>query len=76
VVVVDTGTDQPAVFFTSIPQNLIEDNVATLVSSLQLASASTTAGQTGAATPADTAQAGGNGDGSGGNGDGSGGANP
>jgi hypothetical protein len=75
VVVVDTGTDQPAVFFTSIPQNLIEDNVATLVSSLQLASASTTAGQTGAATPADTAQAGGN-DGSGGNGDGSGGANP
>jgi hypothetical protein len=76
VVVVDTGTDQPAVFFTSIPQNLIEDNVATLVSSLQLAPASTTAGQTGAATPADTAQAGGNGDGSGGNGDGSGGANP
>jgi hypothetical protein len=75
VVVVDTGTDQPAVFFTSIPQNLIEDNVATLVSSLQLASASTTAGQTAAATPADTAQAGGN-DGSGGNGDGSGGANP
>jgi hypothetical protein len=66
VVVVDTGTDQPAVFFTSIPQNLIEDNVATLVSSLQLAPASTTAGQTGAATPADTAQAGGNGDGSGG----------
>jgi hypothetical protein len=66
VVVVDTGTDQPAVFFTSIPQNLIEDNVATLVSSLQLASASTTAGQTAAATPADTAQAGGNGDGSGG----------
>jgi uncharacterized protein DUF2510 len=66
VVVVDTGTDQPAVFFTSIPQNLIEDNVATLVSSLQLASASTTAGQTEAATPADTAQDGGNGDGSGG----------
>ena len=75
VVVVDTGTDQPAVFFTSIPQNLIEDNVATLVSSLQLASTSTTAGQTDAATPGGTAQAGGN-DGSGGNGDGSGGANP
>jgi hypothetical protein len=75
VVVVDTGTDQPAVFFTSIPQNLIEDNVATLVSSLQLASTSTTAGQTDPASPAGTAQAGGN-DGSGGNGDGSGGANP
>jgi hypothetical protein len=56
------------VFFTSIPQNLIEDNVATLVSSLQLASTSTTAGQTDAATPAGTAQAGGS--------DGSGGANP
>jgi hypothetical protein len=71
VVVVDTGSNQPAVFFTSIPQNLNEDNVATLVSSLQLTSASTTAGQTGAATPADTAQDGGNG----GN-DGNGGANP
>ena len=67
VVVVDTGTDQPAVFFTSIPQNLNEGNVATLVSSLQLTSASTTAGQTGTATPTDTAQNGGNG----GNGDGS-----
>ena len=27
VVVVDNGTDQPAVFFTSIPQNLNEDNI-------------------------------------------------
>jgi len=75
VVVVDTGSDQPAVFFTSIPQNLDEDNVATLVSSLQLTSTSTTTGQTDAATPGDTAQGGGN-DGNGGNGDGSGGANP
>jgi hypothetical protein len=65
VVVVDTGTAQPAVFFTSIPQNLNEDNVATLVSSLQLTSTSTTAGQTGTATPTGTAQNGGNGDGSG-----------
>jgi hypothetical protein len=72
VVVVDTGTNQPAVFFTSIPQNLDEDNVATLVSSLQLTSTSTTTGQTDAATPGDTSQDGGNG----GNGDGSGGANP
>jgi hypothetical protein len=72
VVVVDTGTEQPAVFFTSIPQNLDEDNVATLVSSLQLTSTSTTTGQTDAATPGDTSQDGGNG----GNGDGSGGANP
>ena len=71
-VVVDTGTNQPAVFFTSIPQNLNEGNVAALVSSLQLTSASTTAGQTGAATPTDTAQNGGNG----GNGDGSGASNP
>jgi Protein of unknown function (DUF2510) len=75
VVVVDTGTDQPAVFFTSIPQNLNEDNVATLVSSLQLTSTSTSAGQTGTATPTDTAQNGGNG-GNGGNGDGSGASNP
>jgi hypothetical protein len=37
VVVVDTGTGgTPAVFFTSIPTNLGESNVASLVSSLQL----------------------------------------
>jgi hypothetical protein len=37
VVVADTGTgNTPAVFFTSIPANLGEPNVATLVSSLQL----------------------------------------
>ncbi|MGH3210159.1 MAG: hypothetical protein ACRDNO_20630, partial [Trebonia sp.] len=78
VVVVDTGSDQPAVFFTSIPQNLDEDNVATLVSSLQLSSTSTTTGQTDGATPTDTSQDGGDGGngGNGGNGDGSGGTNP
>jgi hypothetical protein len=74
VVVVDTGTNQPAVFFTSIPQNLDEGNVSTLVSSLQLNSAAT-AGQPGTATSTDNSQNGGNG-GNGGNGDGSGGANP
>jgi uncharacterized protein DUF2510 len=90
VVVVDTGTNQPSVFFTSIPQNLNEDNVTALVSSLQLTSTSTAAGQTDTATPTDTAQNGGNGgndgnggnggnggnDGNDGNGDGSGGNNP
>jgi hypothetical protein len=60
VVVVDTGTSQPAVFFTSIPQNLNEGNVTALVSSLQLTSASTTAGQPDTATPTDTSVAGGN----------------
>ena len=64
VVVVDTGTNQPAVFFTSIPQSLDEGNVSTLVSSLQLNS--TTTGQPGTATPTDGSQNGGNGDGSGG----------
>jgi hypothetical protein len=59
VVVVDNGTDQPAVFFTSIPATLDEDNISTLLSSLQLASSS--AGQTGTATPTDTTQNGGNG---------------
>jgi hypothetical protein len=61
VVVVDTGTSQPAVFFTSIPQNLNEANVTALVSSLQLTSASTTAGQQGSATPAGTTADGGDG---------------
>ena len=72
VVVVDTGTSQPAVFFTSIPQNLDEGNVSKFVSSLQLSSAT---GQPGTATPTDGSQNGGNG-GNGGNSDGSGGANP
>jgi hypothetical protein len=46
VVVVDNGTDQPAVFFTSIPANLVEGNVQTLVSSLALSTSGT-------ASPAD-----------------------
>ena len=77
VVVVDNGTDQPAVFFTSIPNTLDEANVTTLVSSLQL-NPTATAGQPDTATPTDGSQGGGNGDGggNGGNGDGSGGANP
>jgi Protein of unknown function (DUF2510) len=77
VVVVDNGTNQPAVFFTSVPDTLNEANITTLVSSLQLNSAG--AGQpdtaTPTATPTDGSQDGGNG-GNGGNGDGSGGANP
>jgi hypothetical protein len=64
VVVVDNGTSQPAVFFTSIPQNLDEGNVSKLVSSLQLSSATT--GQPGTATPTDGSQNGGNGGGNGG----------
>jgi hypothetical protein len=34
-VIVDIGTDEPAVFFASIPNSLNEANVSTLVSSLQ-----------------------------------------
>jgi len=49
VVVVDNGTDQPAVFFTSIPQNLNEDNGIALIQSLQLTSAT--------AAPSDSATA-------------------
>ncbi|MGH3246398.1 MAG: hypothetical protein ACRDOI_09330, partial [Trebonia sp.] len=59
VVVVDTGTDQPAVFFTSIPQNLDEGNVTTLVTSLQLTSASAST-PTSTATATDGSQNGGN----------------
>jgi hypothetical protein len=52
VIVVDTGSgDEPAVFFTSIPQNLVEGNVTTLVSSLQL-SAPPTATTTASASEA------------------------
>src|SRR6185437_10178627 len=39
VIVVDNGTNQPAVFFTSIPNTLNEANVSTLGSSLQLTAA-------------------------------------
>jgi len=63
VVVVDTGTDQPAVFFTSIPQNLDENNVTTLVSSLQLTSASTTTASPSTTAVTGGSQNGGNGDG-------------
>jgi hypothetical protein len=55
VVVVDNGTGQPAVFFTSIPATLNEDNISTLLSSLQLTSSSTAS-----ATPSDTTQNNGN----------------
>jgi hypothetical protein len=57
VVVIDNGTNQPAVFFTSIPGTLNEANVTTLASSLQLNG--TAAGQPGTATPAGTTQGGG-----------------
>jgi hypothetical protein len=74
VVVVDNGTGQPAVFFTSIPDTLNEANVTTLISSLQLNA--TTAGQPDTATPTDGSQNGGNGGGgNGGNGGNGGGAN-
>src|SRR5262249_32178254 len=60
VVVVDNGTDQPAVFFTSIPDTLNEANVTALVSSLQLNSTAT-AGQPDTTTPTDGTQDGGGG---------------
>ena len=65
VVVADNGTDQPAVFFTSIPANLVESNVQTLVSSLQLSTSGTTA-PTDAGTTTDDSTDGGNGPGNGG----------
>lgn len=67
VVVVDTGTDTPAVFFTSIPAPLNESYIGSLVSSLQLTGSTASTGQATDATPADT---------SGGGGDGDGGPNP
>ncbi len=69
VIVVDNGTNQPAVFFASIPNTLNEANVTTLTSSLQLTSAAGggQATATATATPADTSQDGGNGDGDGSN---------
>ena len=63
VVVVDNGTDQPAVFFTSVPGNLVEGNVQTLVSSLALSTSATS-------TPTDTGAAATDGTGSGGPGNG------
>jgi Protein of unknown function (DUF2510) len=59
VVLVDTGAGAtPAVFFTSVPQNLNEANVASLIASLHLASAGTSAGS---GSPADGGQGHGNG---------------
>jgi hypothetical protein len=68
VVVVDNGTDQPAVFFTSIPGNLVVSNVQTLVSSLTLSTSATSSPSGGAGNGGD-----GGGDGGGGGGDGGGG---
>jgi Protein of unknown function (DUF2510) len=51
VVVVDTGTPEPAVFFTSIPFSLNEANVTQLVSALQLTSTPSGASTQPAATP-------------------------
>jgi hypothetical protein len=66
VVVVDNGTDQPAVFFTSVPANLTESNVQTLVSSLALSTSATAT--TPAVAGAGAATTDGSGDGGPGNG--------
>jgi hypothetical protein len=59
VVVVDSGSgDEPAVFFTSIPQNLVESNVTTLVSSLQLSGPQTASGTPTSGAPSDGASGG------------------
>jgi hypothetical protein len=50
VVVVDTGTDEPAVFFSSVPDTLNEANITKLVSALQLSSTPSGASS---ATPTD-----------------------
>lgn len=73
VVIVDTGTDQPAVFFTSIPANLNENNVTTLVSSLQLTSSSTATASPSTTAATDGSQNGGNSNGNSGNSNGNGG---
>jgi hypothetical protein len=73
VVVVDTGTDEPAVFFTSIPDTLNEADISTLVSSLQLTSTpSNASSQPAGGVPSDGGNGGngGNGNGNGGNGNG------
>jgi hypothetical protein len=49
-VVVDTGTDEPAVFFSSVPYTLNEANITKLVSALQLSSTPSGASS---ATPTD-----------------------
>jgi hypothetical protein len=63
VVVVDNGTDQPAVFFTSIPGNLVESNVQTLVSSLALSMSATSSPTAAGATATDGTGNGGPGNG-------------
>jgi Protein of unknown function (DUF2510) len=63
VVVVDNGTATPAVFLVSVPQNLNEANVTTLVTSLQLTTAP--AGASATATASDTSQVSGHGRGHG-----------
>jgi hypothetical protein len=74
VVVVDNGTNQPAVFFTSVPANLDEGNVQTLVSSLALGTpASSTPTDTTATDSAGNAGTGGQGPDNGGQGAGNGG---
>ena len=74
VVVVDNGTAPPAVFFTSIPANLVESNVQTLVSSLTLSTSGTaaptaagTTSPTDAGATTDSSGDGGQGNGPGGN---------
>ena len=68
VVVVDNGTNQPTVFFTSIPNTLNDANVTTLVSSLQL-NPTAAVGQPDT-TPTDSTPDGGGDEGDGGGGDG------
>jgi hypothetical protein len=61
VVVVDNGTAQPAVFFATIPANLTQGNVQTLVSSLAFSTSATSSPAAGGATA--TATDGGQGNG-------------
>jgi hypothetical protein len=61
VVVVDNGTAQPAVFFTSIPANLVQGNVQTLVSSLALSTSAASSPTDGGATATDGSGNGGQG---------------
>jgi hypothetical protein len=53
VIVVDNGTAQPSVFFTSIPADLTENNGLALIQSLQLASAGSGSGSTATAGTTD-----------------------
>jgi len=63
VVVVDNGTAQPAVFFTSIPANLVQGNVQTLVSSLALSTSAASSPTDGGASATDGSGDGGQGNG-------------